>query len=67
MNTNQVAVIVSALAIVVATSLILRYTSTGLATRVTVDHPRNAEIAGINTEVVTAGSWMVGIMGTCAL
>ncbi len=62
MNTNQVAVIVSAVVIVVATSLILRYTPIGLATRVTVDHPRNAEIAGINTEVVTAGSWMVGIM-----
>jgi branched-chain amino acid transport system permease protein len=62
MNTNQIAVIVSAVVIVVATSLILRRTSIGLATRVTVDHPRNAEIAGINTEFVTAGSWMVGIM-----
>ena len=28
----------------------------------TVDHPRNAGIAGVNTEAVTAGSWMVGIM-----
>ena len=62
MNTNQVAVIVSALVIVVATSLVLRYTPVGLATRITVDHPRNAEIAGVNTEAVTAGSWMVGIM-----
>jgi branched-chain amino acid transport system permease protein len=62
MNTNQVAVIVSALVIVVATSVILRYTPIGLATRITVDHPRNAEIAGVNTEAVTAGSWMVGIM-----
>jgi branched-chain amino acid transport system permease protein len=61
-NTNQFVVIVSALVIAVGTSLILRYTPTGLATRVTVDHPRNAEIAGVNTEAVTAGSWMVGIM-----
>ena len=28
----------------------------------TVDHPRNAGIAGVNTEAVTAGSWMVGMM-----
>jgi branched-chain amino acid transport system permease protein len=42
--------------------LILRFTPVGLATRATVDHPRNAEIAGMNTEAVTAGSWMVGIM-----
>ena len=62
MNTNQVAVIVSALVIVIVTSLVLRFTPIGLATRVTVDHPRNAEIAGVNTEGVTAGSWMVGIM-----
>jgi branched-chain amino acid transport system permease protein len=61
-NTNQFAVIVSALVIAIGTSLILRYTPIGLATRVTVDHPRNAEIAGVNTEGVTAGSWMVGIM-----
>ena len=62
MNTNQVAVIVSAVVIMVGTSLVLRYTPIGLATRITVDHPRNAEIAGVNTEAVTAGSWMVGIM-----
>ena len=61
-NTNQVAVIVSAVVIMVGTSLVLRYTPIGLATRITVDHPRNAEIAGVNTEAVTAGSWMVGIM-----
>jgi branched-chain amino acid transport system permease protein len=62
LNTNQVAVIVSAVVIMVGTSLVLRYTPIGLATRITVDHPRNAEIAGVNTEAVTAGSWMVGIM-----
>jgi branched-chain amino acid transport system permease protein len=62
MNTNQVAVIVSAVVIMVGTSLLLRFTPVGLATRITVDHPRNAEIAGVNTEAVTAGSWMVGIM-----
>jgi branched-chain amino acid transport system permease protein len=62
MNTNQFAVIVSAVVIVVVTSIVLRFTPFGLATRATVDHPRNAEVAGVNTEAVTAGSWMVGVM-----
>ena len=61
-NTNQFAVILSAVVIAVGTSLILRFTPIGLATRATVDHPRNAEIAGVSTEAVTAGSWMVGVM-----
>jgi branched-chain amino acid transport system permease protein len=61
-NENQFVVIVSAALIAIVTSLVLRYTSVGLATRMTVDHPRNAGIAGVNTEAVTAGSWMAGIM-----
>jgi branched-chain amino acid transport system permease protein len=61
-NENQFVVIVSAVAIAVAATLILRFTPVGLATRMTVDHPRNAGIAGVNTEAVTAGSWMVGVM-----
>jgi len=61
-NENQFAVIVSAAVIAIITSLVLRFTSVGLATRMTVDHPRNARIAGVNTEAVTAGSWMVGVM-----
>ncbi len=61
-NENQFVVILSAVLIAVAATLILRYTSVGLATRMTVDHPRNAGIAGVNTEAVTAGSWMVGVM-----
>jgi branched-chain amino acid transport system permease protein len=61
-NENQFVVIVAAAAIAIITSLVLRYTPVGLATRMTVDHPRNAGIAGVNTEAVTAGSWMVGVM-----
>jgi branched-chain amino acid transport system permease protein len=61
-NENQFVVILSAVAIAIVASLLLRYTSIGLATRMTVDHPRNAGIAGVNTEAVTAGSWMVGVM-----
>jgi branched-chain amino acid transport system permease protein len=61
-NENQFVVILSAVLIAVAATLILRYTSVGLATRMTVDHPRNAGIAGVNTEAVTAGSWMLGVV-----
>jgi branched-chain amino acid transport system permease protein len=61
-NENQFAVIVSAATIAIVATVVLRFTSLGLATRMTVDHPRNAGIAGVNTEAVTAGSWMVGVM-----
>jgi branched-chain amino acid transport system permease protein len=60
MNTNQFVVIVSAVAIAIITTVVLRFTPLGLATRASVDHPRNASIAGINTEGVTAISWMAG-------
>ena len=59
-NPNQFVVIVSAVAIAAITTIVRRYTPLGLATRASVDHPRNASIAGINTEGVTAISWMVG-------
>ncbi len=62
LNTNQFVVIASAAVIAVGATLVLRLTPIGLATRATVDHPRNASIAGIDTEAVTAGSWMVGVM-----
>jgi branched-chain amino acid transport system permease protein len=61
-NENQFVVIVSAAVIALVATLVLRFTPIGLATRMTVDHPRNAGIAGVNTEAVTAGSWMVGVM-----
>jgi branched-chain amino acid transport system permease protein len=61
-NENQFVVILSAAGIAIIATLVLRFTSLGLATRMTVDHPRNAGIAGVNTEAVTAGSWMIGVM-----
>ena len=60
-NSTQFVVIVSAVAIAVVATLFLRFTPLGLATRAAVDHPRNASIHGINTEGVTALSWMIGI------
>jgi branched-chain amino acid transport system permease protein len=35
-------------------------TPLGLSMRASVDSPRTARIAGINTSAITAGSWMVG-------
>lgn len=60
-NSNQFVVIVAAAGIALATTLFLKLTPLGLATRAAVDHPRNAAIHGINTEGVTAVSWMIGI------
>ena len=59
-DSNQVAVIVTAALIAVAMTLLLRATPFGLAVRATVDAPRMAGAVGINTSFVSAGSWMVG-------
>ncbi len=59
-NANQVAVLIGGAVVVVGLSALLRATPVGLATRATVDSPRTAAISGINTTMVTAGSWMVG-------
>lgn len=59
-NTNQVAVLVSAAAVALGLSLLIRFTALGLAIRATVDSPRVAGIAGVNTTLVSAVSWMLG-------
>ena len=59
-NQNQAAVLVAALAIAVTLTVVLRATPIGLANRATVDSPPTARISGINTSMITAGSWMVG-------
>jgi branched-chain amino acid transport system permease protein len=61
-NANQIAVLAGGVVVVVALTVLLRSTPIGLATRATVDSPRTAEVSGINTTVVTAGSWMLGTM-----
>ena len=61
-NSNQFVVIVCAAAIALVATLVLKFTPLGLATRASVDHTRNAGIAGINTEGVTKISWMAGTM-----
>ena len=59
-NGNQVAILAGGVVVVVGLTVLLRATPIGLVTRATVDLPRSAEVSGINTTLVTAGSWAVG-------
>jgi branched-chain amino acid transport system permease protein len=59
-NANQLVVLVGAAVVAVGLTLLMRYTPLGLSIRATVDSPRVAGIAGVNTSVVTASSWMIG-------
>jgi branched-chain amino acid transport system permease protein len=62
LNDDQAVVLIAAAVIAIATTLMLRFTPLGLAIRSTVDHPRNAAIAGVNTDGSTAVSWVIGTM-----
>jgi branched-chain amino acid transport system permease protein len=59
-NANQLVVLVGAAVVAAGLTLLIRYTPLGLSVRATVDSPRVAGIAGVNTSVVTASSWMLG-------
>jgi branched-chain amino acid transport system permease protein len=61
LNSDQLAVLVTAVVVAVGITAVLRYTSFGLAVRSTVDSATMAGITGINTERVSAGAWMVGV------
>jgi branched-chain amino acid transport system permease protein len=62
-NMDQAVVLIGAVVVVVGLTIVMRWTAVGLMSRATVDSPRAAAGAGINTTAMTAGSWMVG----CAL
>jgi branched-chain amino acid transport system permease protein len=59
-DSNQLAVLVSVVVIAAGLTVLLRATAFGLAIRATVDSPVMAEVAGIDTKVVSAGAWMIG-------
>jgi len=61
-NEDQLAVLIAAVVVAVGATLMMRLTPLGLAIRATVDHPRNAAIAGVNTDAATAVSWVIGTM-----
>ena len=58
-DSNDVAVIVVAALAALLLTLLLRATPFGLSIRATVDAPAMAGAVGINTSVVSAGSWMI--------
>jgi branched-chain amino acid transport system permease protein len=59
-NVDQAVVLIGAVVVVVGLTVVMRWTPVGLMSRATVDSPRAASGAGINTSAMTAGSWMVG-------
>jgi branched-chain amino acid transport system permease protein len=59
-NSNQVAIIVVSLVVAILLTILLRATAFGLGIRATVDAPMTAGIVGVNTTLVSAGSWMLG-------
>lgn len=59
-DSNQVIVLVAAVAIAVLLTALMRLTPYGLSMRATVDSPRLAATSGIDTRFVGATSWMIG-------
>ncbi|MCU1459272.1 MAG: ABC-type branched-chain amino acid transport system, permease component, partial [Actinomycetia bacterium] len=59
-DSNLMIVLIASLAIAIVITLIMRFTPFGLSVRATVDSTAAAGIAGINTTVVSAGTWMIG-------
>lgn len=60
-DSDQIAVLVAAVLVAVAMTILIRMTPFGLSIRATVDAPRMAEVVGFNTAAVSAGAWMVGM------
>lgn len=60
LDSDQVIAISVTVLLAVALFVLLRYTAFGLSMRATVDAPVLASTSGINTTMVTAGSWMIG-------
>jgi branched-chain amino acid transport system permease protein len=59
-DSDQLIVLVATAAIAVALLMMMRVTPFGLAVRATVDAPVMASVAGIDTRVVGAVTWMIG-------
>ncbi len=58
-DSNDVAVIVVAAVAALLLTVLLRATPFGLSVRATVDAPSMAATVGVNTSIVSAGSWMI--------
>lgn len=62
LNLNQIIVIILAVVVAGTLAFVLRFTPFGLSMRASVDSPEVARLHGVNTDVVTAGSWAIGTM-----
>lgn len=60
LDSDQLIAIAGTLLLAVLLFAMLRYTSSGLSIRATVDAPVLASTTGINTAAVSAGAWMIG-------
>jgi branched-chain amino acid transport system permease protein len=59
-DSDQMIVLAASIVIAIVLTLVMRLTPFGLSVRATVDSTAAAGIAGINTTVVSAGTWMIG-------
>lgn len=57
---DQVGILLVSLACLAGLGLLIRTTRFGLSVRASVDRPDLAELAGVNTAAVSAGSWAFG-------
>ncbi len=59
-NTNQLLAIAAAGVVAVLLTILIRYTSLGLSIRAVVDSEVMSELVGTNSQLVSAGAWMIG-------
>ncbi len=60
LDSDQLIAVAATVLIAIALVVVLRATSFGLSVRATVDAPVLAATSGVNTAMVSAGSWMIG-------
>jgi branched-chain amino acid transport system permease protein len=61
-NANQLLAIAAAGIVAVLLTVLIRYTSLGLSIRAVVDSDVMSELVGTDSQLVSAGSWMIGMM-----
>lgn len=60
LNADQLIVMVSAVAVAIAVTLVLRYTGFGLSIRTVVDQRELSQVVGTNAAAVSAATWALG-------
>jgi len=57
---DQLTTLLVAIALAIGTAALLRYTTLGISMRAVADDPESARLWGVNVDLVTSASWMVG-------